>query len=772
MKPTHLAVFACGFALLLGACSSSPPAPGLTPGGEEVLPKVLEPADDAVKKAEMEKTQAAINDARDALENAVQTAQSAVDATQSAVQEAERELERAKDYRTDQLSVLNSLQDQIGGPATVTLATAAEALEAAERAVDAAQSEPTEDTIKTARDALDNAVREAELAVQAAERAALDAQEELKIARAFQTRQTNFLNSLQEQIGGGSGTAAPDPDGGPDPTEPGERTELQVAFDTKLEEAETALADARQEVTAAELAAIAAVTEAERTAAQKKIEDVRKALAAALVLARALEAPDGDERRIGLAILHVRTATQAEKDDLEKLVVAEGRIGAWSAATRTQTGQASSQRPLSVVRNLRQTNTGGDTTTLLKAADLPAVMYEDGKIMIAEGSASSGDRLRMRGLPVGWTTDTSGGGSRRGYLLYPSAFDVDGNDGELRPVRTVAGLKITNEGLVVDIGGATAFGGDFVISTSDTQPSFNGASPPNAYDLTLSFGGPAASPLGAAEYYWEEPLMPTLDQRESSTNGFLKDGERILPLGTYYLRLSNHLGLNKGTEYADGRSYPDDDTNDYLSYAAYGFFDFASRFPAGRNGSIDRAFPFHVGYDAFSGARGMKVTDVADADEIINGKFEGRTMASELTLATAGGAYVSKLPRAANNSRRLQGDIELTATISGTSSENVISGKIENLESWNRVLRRWEDFASITGHVVLSQGTISESGSFTGTVAAPTTNYHAGEYRGNFYGPLDGLEAAGIWYLQTNMGGTVDKPIVGSFGVQRVPAAD
>ena len=46
-----------------------------------------------------------------------------------------------------------------------------------------------------------------------------------------------------------------------------------------------------------------------------------------------------------------------------------------------------------------------------------------------------------------------------------------------------------------------------------------------------------------------------------------------------------------------------------------------------------------------------------------------------------------------------------------------------------------------------------------------------GGYRGNFYGPLVGLEAAGIWYLQdgdNNVTPARNLSIVGSFGAALV----
>lgn len=548
------------------------------------------------------------------------------------------------------------------------------------------------------------------------------------------------------------------PDTDTDPPPDGNTDAEGDAFDEALASARKTLEEARQDVKDAETAATTAATAEARTAAQTDIADARKALDDAVKAAQALEAPSDDDRRLGLAHLHVNKATEAQEEDLVKLKTAEDRLGIWSAGTTRV--QASSQQPLSVVRNWRQTNAAADSPTLLKADDLPAVMYADGKIVIAQGRASSGDRLRMRGIPVSWL---EGGSTRRGFIQYPSRYDVDGDDDESNPLRTVAGLKITNAGLVVDIGGKGAFGADFIEELSDTRANVL-ANTENAYDLTLSFGRPMASPLGSAEYYWEAPLMPTVDQRGDSR---VKDGERILPVGTYFVRLSNHLGLNKGTEYADGRSFPDDDTNSYLSYAAYGFFDFASRLPNTVDSYVDRIFPFHVGYDAFSGASGRKVTDVADAEKITEGTFRGRTIASELTL---GDRFGLKLPRDSNNSTRLQGDIELTATISGTSSDNAITGAITNLESWDNVNGQWQDFSWITEGVTLSGGTILDSGSFSGTVEAPTTNYNDGEFRGNFYGPISGLEAAGIWYLQTVNTGSIRRPIVGSFGAKHVPA--
>ena len=581
---------------------------------------------------------------------------------------------------------------------------------------------------------------------------------------------------------GGNQAAPADPD--PDPaasgtTDPAPETTDPPAdvrtpaerFDDDLEEAEADLAAARS------MAAAAAVTSAGIAAA-------RKALTDALAAARALEAPSDDSERTARAARLALKADAAEAEDLPRLRAAESSAGAGWAASSLVIGRES-LRPVPelqrVVRNRRRNADGTDKATLLTAAKIPAVMYEDGKVVMAPGLRSSGDRLRMRGIPVAATGLAQSGDNRR-FLLYgllPGPFTVDpvGNAQSDTPI-LVAGLRITPSGLVVDMGGKGAPGLDFRLPNLFPSGFFVGHTGANGgYDLKLTFGLPTASPEGNAEHYWTAQLMPWSEHLEVPLlRSRLSNGER--ELGVYTMRLSNHAGLVRNLEDPDDpAASARDDVNHYLSYAAYGHMEFSDSFVslASSENIIPgrRTFPFHAGYDAFKDEAGMRTTDVADADKITGGTFRGRTLASQFAITEmAYGDWYPQL-KGASNYLRLRGDVTLTATISGTAADNRINGKIANLESFSDSKGIWEDYARVSGALTLQATGIGASGSFAGVIdpaSYPSAVFAEGGYRGTFYGPSAGLEAAGIWYLQD--GNTASSgnrlSIVGSFGAALV----
>ena len=585
------------------------------------------------------------------------------------------------------------------------------------------------------------------------------------------------------------GTADPSPgttDPVPEPTDPPAdgMTEAE-RFDKKLKEAEDNLAAARR------MAAAAATTSTGIAAA-------RKALTDALAAARALEAPPDDSGRIALATRLAAEADAAEAEDIPRLRAAENSAG-WAASSLVIERLLGTPE-VAAVRNRRRNADNSDAATLLKDADIPAVAYEDGKVVMAPGLASSGDRLRMRGAPVTHTLNTlvTAADTRRflGYGTQPAsdrpnnyldparptpgaapsfANTISANDGG--DPKLVAGLTITPGGLVVDLGGKGATGIDLRLSESydGYGQIWTAGSTTNGYDLKLDFGPPATSPEGDAEYYWTAALMPTREHLRLYSSTF-RDGERIVPLGTYALRLSNHIGLDRNLEDPDDpAASARDDVNRYLSYAAYGHMEF--RHIPGQGGNtvmpVQRIFPFHVGYDAFKDEAGMSSTDIADADKITNGKFKGRTTAAQFRQDNYGGIGVGNWPRLTGaHYLRLRGDVTLTATISGTAADNGISGRITNLESFSNSKGEWENYANISGALTLQATDIDAKGEFRGVVGtASLPLFSEGGYRGNFYGPPARLEAAGIWYLQDGHQGTgaaQNLYILGSFGAARV----
>ena len=583
---------------------------------------------------------------------------------------------------------------------------------------------------------------------------------------------------------GGGTPAAPatpgptDPMDPADPAAPDDRTAAEKAFDTALDNAEKALADARALVIAAEARAAAAHTDAARTAAQMDIDAARTALGRAVTAARALDAPSGDFDRIGAAAIQVDKAEAAEDEDEAKLRMAEGSTG-WAGSSALVIGKEI-LRPapaLTAVRRLRRNADGTDAATLLKDADIPAVMYDAGRnqIVMADGQGSTGDRLRMRGIPVVLASVAVSATDARRFLYYdrpppdPRPYvDPPGGGNNGTEPRLVAGLRITPSGLVVDLGGKGAAGIDLRLPSSWAGYSWvlrDGSN--GGYDLTLDFGRPSASPEGNAEHYWTAALMPSPEHLEEQ-GALFRDGERTVPVGAYALRLSNHAGLDRNLEDPDDpAASAEDDVNHYLSYAAYGHMEFRYSLGGAQTIPSQRTFPFHVGYDAFKDEAGKKTTDIA---ERIKGTFKGRTMASQVSFPPTGilGTYADFTGALY---LRLRGDVELTATISGTAADNKISGKIKNLESWD-AKGFWEDYARIADDLDLQETTITASGSFAGVVdTASFAEFAEGGYKGNFYGPPARLEAAGIWYLQDGVAantGPQNLSIVGSFGAALV----
>ena len=594
---------------------------------------------------------------------------------------------------------------------------------------------------------------------------------------------------------GTTNPATPSDPGPAEPTDPSAdgMTEAE-RFDKKLKEAEDNLAVARRMVTAA-------------VTTSAGIADARKALTAALETARALQAPPDDSRRTVLAARLALEADAAEAEDLPRLRAAESSAGAGWAASSLVIERLGTPE-VAAVRKRRRNADGTDAATLLKDADIPAVPYEDGKVVMAPGRASSGDRLRMRGAPVTHTLGSLltalGVTDTRVFLAYGTqpASDrsnhhyldpakpgttgqasltntISANDGG--DPRLVAGLTITPGGLVVDLGGKGATGIDLRLSESYDRYGqiWTAGSTTNGYDLKLDFGPPATSPEGDAEHYWTAALMPTPEHLALHSSRF-RVGERIVPVGTYALRLSNHIGWDRNLENPDDPvASARDDVNHYLSYAAYGHMEFRHNIPdqGGSPNTVmptQRIFPFHVGYDAFKDEAGMSSTDIADADKITNGKFKGRTTAAQFHQDDYGGRGLGNFPRLTGaHYLRLRGDVTLTATISGTAAHNRISGKITNLESFSNSLGEWKNYAGISSRALTLQATdIDAKGEFRGVVdTASLPLFSEGGYRGNFYGPLAELEAAGIWYLQDgDQSPTAARNlyILGSFGAARV----
>ena len=577
-----------------------------------------------------------------------------------------------------------------------------------------------------------------------------------------------------------------DPTGSTDPA-PDERTEAQKSFDKAHDDAEMALNEAVEAVESAEALAAAAATAADRAAARDALSEARDDLAEAVEAAQALSAPTGDDLRRGQAVRLVSRAEEAQRARSERIEDAQASTQ-WSAAEAFVRRPVPAALPeVGVVRRLR-TNAAGTAANpdVMDDASFPAVPYAPGKVLISEGEASSGDPLRMRGFFPERIHDQSrelgnSFGSDISYLIQNSDLAT--------ATFFYAGLRITGTGLVIEMGGRGSDGTDVrrqVWLAPNTGPSslyFTGNPPwpldSRGWDLALTFGEPTPSPEGNGEHYWAARLMPDpgqiADGADATTRArYLVDG-RPYRVGTYNLWLSNHAGADLGLEPADpDETYPDDDVNSHLKYAAYGMMTFASSDRFARTTALgfyirDRVQAFHAGYDAFEDKSGRRTTDIGEA--VSGGKFTGLTIALELDRISRGnvnGDGAIDVPAA----RRLRGEVELTATISGTASDNAVKGRIRNLEVWDS-RGYWKDYASLTGDIALGSGSIDADGQYDGTITG-VAGFGDGEYGGSFYGPASDLETAGAWFLHgTNQGAdAVHRAIVGSFGAKRATPSE
>ena len=483
-------------------------------------------------------------------------------------------------------------------------------------------------------------------------------------------------------------------------------------------------------------------------------------------------APDGGTD--GQAAFDAALESAAQAQAADGGTPAEERVlDRWSA--RAGAARAAAYPEVHAVRRIR-TNAAGDADSLdlLTAASFPTVPYEPGKVLISEGEASAGDTLPM-------------------WAYVTSHVPIHNQTAALTlTVNVRAGLRITPTGLVVEIGGPGAEGMDFR-RTVDLSRGGNGGPSglpggvpdDRGWDLTLTFGEPTRSPEGNGEAYWAARLMPDPGQvaigADADTRAKLLVGGRPYQIGTYKLWLSNHVGAETNLEPAEGSSaeaYPDDDENAFLKYAAYGMMTFATsdRFSrstgnagTGWNEVKDRIHGFHVGYYAFEDEDNKRTTDIGEA--VSEGKFAGFTIALEfggISRGSINGPTAADL----NAARRLRGDVELTATITGTASANTVSGRISNLEVWDS-RGYWKDYASITGDIALGSGSIGAGGVYGGGISG-VAGFGNGGYEGAFYGPASGLETAGAWRVSgTSQGaGAVRKSIIGSFGARHVPAPE
>ena len=425
------------------------------------------------------------------------------------------------------------------------------------------------------------------------------------------------------------------------------------------------------------------------------------------------------------------------------------------------------------------------------------------------------------------------------FNLSDDEFKVDGYTAELSSYRLLqpdhwTGLKLTSGGLVIRTGGTssavcgkldtvaclvpdfTDMRRDITKAAGDTNDNeevdaADGLRGQNGWDLKITFDAPQTVTVrggdsswtgdsswnGNADFYWKSIVRAADSQLRTDGKYYQADAfnqpANVRNLGTYEVWLSNHIGVERNQEPTSGSgTYPEDDDNYYLKYAAYGLFiytadtetywmDHGSPLTPVRSGQNGRMQSIHYGYSAFADESGKMTTDIGSA--ITNGRFRGQTLA----YAVRGYSGNGKVPE----TRLLRGDASLTVTIPKTTGTGAISGTLNNFEEWedgawercdqNRCLRRGNNFAvSLVGDSFTNAGEFSGSTSVTG--GRTDLNGEAGSFRGAVYGPRgdsSDLEVAGSWTVgfTTPSGSTAvtrvrEWSIMGSFGAKQRQAGE
>ena len=587
-------------------------------------------------------------------------------------------------------------------------------------------------------------------------------------------------------------TGAEPGDGGGTETEPTAQEAEAIAAATK------AYADARTavgEATAAINTAETADTAAARKAATDAIEAARKALSAAVAAAdtavRTTE--DGSATTYGRTLIaqatvnRYRTAQETIFEDAEasyawyrKNLVRYTLANGEAYVPRGATNSVTMERTPRTIDTSATDPTQRANPAAFNSDTFKDIMYSEGDMVFS----NSGDEFKVDGYYAGMASNWSMVGT----------------------IHT--GLKLTNAGLVIRVGGTdepsnrwtstyTDMRRDITNTVNDADGDRNAdaVAGQNGWDLKITFDEPRTRSVadgdtswtGNGDFYWKG-IVPMHDsQREGGeyykANAF-NQPEGWKDLGTYEVWLSNHIGVEKGLEPDPGSAlppHPDDDKQHYLKYAAYGLFVYTADTqtfrgtgnPEGWNGHVGRVQPMHFGYEAFSDNAGQTTADIGEA--VTSGKFVGQTLAYEIL-----GDQNLEVGRSTGvETKLLRGDAALTVNIPMGAGTGTVSGTLSNFQEWSVFL--WKSYID-DFTVALNAASISGSGEFSGTTAAtPAAGFNnggAGVFKGNFYGPrtdANDLEVAGSWTVgpiggtQSNLAET-SKNIVGSFGAKQRPA--
>ena len=533
----------------------------------------------------------------------------------------------------------------------------------------------------------------------------------------------------------------------------------------------------------------------ERAGARTEIDNVKEAIADAVAAARRASAANPSDLtaydRLNDLISFQRTQGEALDEALtsiawfgnevvrasipngEVIVPRDGTnvvtIGTAGRTSRTITPSATGSSP--------QANDAAIKSTTFKA-----VMYEASKVLL------------------------SGGGRKTSPTVTGDEFKVDGYIFGMTPTSaldtaTRTGLKLTNTGLQIRIGGA---GSDYTDmrkkvtrAVDDVSGNADAETPSgqNGWDLTILFDEPKTTSVtdakgptswqGNGDFYWKGIVKADESQLSSSGANFVsgtftqpKTPEDFRDLGTYEVWLSNHIEVDKNLEPPAGTkapcsrggeamsSCPGDDEHRYLSYAAYGLFTYKADAEVTTSTEMNRVQSMHFGYQAFADEDGKRTRDISTA--ISSGTFTGQTLATAIETS---------------KTTLLRGKVSLTVSIPKDSGTGSVSGTLNGFEEWVGDTN-WKDYkiGNTDFSVTLDSADIATNGSYSGTAtASPITGLGrsgVGKFEGNFYGPRTDteLETAGRWDVgpgstQREAEAGATRIIVGSFGAKQKSAA-
>ena len=598
-----------------------------------------------------------------------------------------------------------------------------------------------------------------------------------------------------------------DGNGGSDGTEPTtQESEELAAADAKYDEAQEAVRVATAAINAAATEDTPEARETARMAIEAAREALLDAIAAADEAVKATE--DGSNASYGRA-LSMQTRANSYRTAQETILDNALTSYAWysGALVRFAIANGGVEVPrdgantVAITRTGRTKDTSGTDSTQIANPDafdgdtFKDVMYSDGKLVFS----GSDDEFKLHGNVVGL------GSNHQLNAGHPTDADV-----------MHSGLKLTGDGLVIRIGGTdlargptTTFPkGDFTDMRKDITKHTDNAlmtghadyvAGANGWDLAIAFDEPLSmsvtggetSWMGNGDFYWrgiapadaKEQVARTGDHYNA--NAFDQPAGRE-DLGLYEVWLSNHIGVNKGLEPAPGSALPprpEDDTQRYLKYAAYGLFVYTAdteTFTDGTdNGRMGRVQNMYFGYSAFGSGNGQRTTDINES--ITSAKFVGQTVA----IAVKGNQFVAT----GIETIMLRGDVDLRVSIPKSTGTGELSGKLDNFEQWKDEI--WQEYRS-GFEVALNDGEstpgpvdIATDGTFDGDTSATILNSgtreapddingETGSFEGSFYGPRadkDDLEAAGSWNVGFGQTSASEWRIFGSFGAKQLPQA-